>query len=51
MRVNGSSAPADVAALEDAWRTALNSIAMVSGTSVAARLNGGTMDAPRGHAH
>jgi len=51
MRGNGSSAPADVAALEDAWRTALNSIAMVSGTSVAARLNGGTMDASRSHAH
>ena len=51
MRVNGSSAPADVAALEDAWRTALNSIAMVSGTSVAARLNGGMMDASPGHAH
>ena len=51
MRGKGSSAPADVAALEDAWRTALNSIAMVSGTSVAARLNGGTIDASPGHAH
>jgi hypothetical protein len=51
MRVSGSSAPADVAALEDAWRAALNSIARVSGTSVAARLNGGTMDASLGHAH
>ncbi|HEX9129384.1 MAG TPA: hypothetical protein VF850_09495 [Gemmatimonadaceae bacterium] len=51
MRVSGSSAPADVAALEAAWRTALNSIALVSGTSVAARLNGGTMDASPAHAH
>jgi len=51
MRVNGSSALADVAALEDAWRAALNRIAMESGISVAARLNGGTMDASRGHAH
>jgi hypothetical protein len=51
MRGNGSSAPADVAALEDAWRTALDSIAMVSGTSVAARLNGGMMEASPSHAH
>jgi hypothetical protein len=51
MRVNGSSTPADVAALEDAWRAALNSVALVSGTSVAARLNGGTIDASPDHAH
>jgi hypothetical protein len=51
MRVNGNSATADIAALEDAWRTALNTIASVSGTSVAARLNGGTMDASATHTH
>lgn len=51
MRFSESSAPADIAALEDAWRAALISIAMVSGTSVAARLNGGRIDASPGHAH
>jgi hypothetical protein len=41
MRARGSSAPADVAALEDAWRSAMQRIARELGTAVAARLNGG----------
>lgn len=41
MRASGNSSPGDVAALEDAWRSALQRIARESGASVAARLNGG----------
>ncbi len=41
MRASGNSSPADVAALEDAWRSALQRIGRESGASVAARLNGG----------
>ncbi len=41
IRAKGSTAPADVAALEDAWRSAMQRIARELGTSVAARLNGG----------
>jgi len=41
IRAMGSSAPADVAALEDAWRSAMQRIARELGASVAARLNGG----------
>jgi hypothetical protein len=45
IRVKGRSDNADVAALEDAWRVALHRIAREAGTSAAARLNGGTLDA------
>ncbi|MDQ6769959.1 MAG: hypothetical protein M3Z54_08230 [Gemmatimonadota bacterium] len=45
MRVNGRSSPADLAALEDAWRSAMQRIAAASGASVAARLNGGKVPA------
>ena len=41
MRAKGSSAPADVAALEDAWRSAVQRIARELGVAVAARLSGG----------
>jgi hypothetical protein len=41
MRVKGSSVPADVAALEDIWRSAVQRIAGEFGIAVAARLNGG----------
>jgi hypothetical protein len=41
MRAKGNSAPADVAALEDIWRSAVQRIAGEFGIAVAARLNGG----------
>jgi hypothetical protein len=43
MRVNGRSSPADVTALEDAWKLAVQRIARELGPSVAARLNGGKL--------
>jgi len=41
MRSTASSAPADVAALEEVWQSAMKRIAREAGASVAARLNGG----------
>lgn len=43
MRASRQSAAADIAALEDAWRSALEKIARDAGPSVAARLNGGKL--------
>ena len=43
MRASSQSAAMDIAALEDAWQSAMEKIAIDAGPSVAARLNGGNL--------